>query len=182
MGVWTYAYNGYGDLTKQTDAKSQVSTMKYDRLGRLVERTEKEGKSRWVYGNSKSSAGSRSQLLQESAPGFGKKFSYDKLGRPIAITTSIAGQGDFTVKTSYDTNGRVSRTTYPGSSGFYTRNAYNRNGYLTLVDGLRRHAEAHDYDKLKPLITKARAVSSEYLAKGRQLRDLGKYYQQKIRY
>jgi YD repeat-containing protein len=50
MGTWNYQYNGYGDLVSQTNALGQTVTMKYDRLGRLVQRTEPEGVSDWVYG------------------------------------------------------------------------------------------------------------------------------------
>jgi YD repeat-containing protein len=38
-----------GKLVSQTDAKGQTSTMAYDKLGRMTQRTEAEGTSTWTY-------------------------------------------------------------------------------------------------------------------------------------
>ncbi|MEM9227089.1 MAG: toxin TcdB middle/N-terminal domain-containing protein, partial [Verrucomicrobiota bacterium] len=39
MGTWVYQYDSYGRLIKQTDAKGQVTTMDYDLLDRMTQRT-----------------------------------------------------------------------------------------------------------------------------------------------
>jgi len=49
MGRWVYAYNGFGELVTQTDAKGQTVTMVYDKLGRMISRSEPEGASTWTY-------------------------------------------------------------------------------------------------------------------------------------
>jgi len=41
-GAWSYEYNGFGELTKQTDAKGQTSAMTYDGLGRMATRARGE--------------------------------------------------------------------------------------------------------------------------------------------
>ncbi|EGG95113.1 Rhs family protein [gamma proteobacterium IMCC1989] len=181
MGRWRYEYNGFGEIIRQTDAKNQVSQVVYDRLGRMVKRTEPEGQSTWTYGNTSAPVGSVGKLLKEVGQGITKDLSYDQYGRAIAITTTISGEGSFTTKMSYDGNSRVRRTTYP-STGFITENIYNANGYLNAVRGLRRSAESHDYSQLKPLISQAITVAAEYQKKAEKLRSLGKYYQSRIAY
>jgi len=182
LGTWKYQYNGFGELTKQTNAKNQVSTLAYDKLGRLVKRVEPEGTSTWVYSSISAPKGSRGKLTQEKAPGITRDFSYDSLGRSDSISTTISGAGTFTAETSYDSNGRVKRTTYPGSSGFFTENLYNSHGYLSTVRGLRKSAESHDYRQLTPLISKAVSTANEYEIRARKLRQIGSYYQSKIDY
>lgn len=180
MGTWRYQYNGFDEVTRQTSAKGQVTTMSYDRLGRLVARTEPEGTSRWEYGSRSDAKGSVGKLLQESGPGIRHDYSYDNLGRVEAKTTTIHGQGSFTVDMTYDGNGRLRRTVYPGSQGFITENIYNSRGYLSYVRGLRRQAQSHDYRSLTPLISKAVSAADEYQKRAQRLRNYGRYYQSKI--
>ena len=49
MGNWSYLYNGFGELVTQTDAKAQVTQLYYDKLGRMVSRTEPNLNSTWTY-------------------------------------------------------------------------------------------------------------------------------------
>jgi RHS repeat-associated protein len=54
-GWWYYSYNGFGELTEQTDTKGQRVKNYYDELGRMVGRTDYlasgaiEGFSQWFY-------------------------------------------------------------------------------------------------------------------------------------
>lgn len=48
MGWWKYSYNAFGELISQRDAKNQTTTMKYDQLGRMIERVDEE-KTLWFY-------------------------------------------------------------------------------------------------------------------------------------
>lgn len=185
MGRWHYTYNGFGELISQKNAKGQVMTMKYDRLGRIITRDEPEGRSSWRYGRKNTTPaapnGSVGKLLEESAPDITKVYSYDTLGRSVAVNTTIAGEGSFIVKSSYDGNGRLRRTTYPGNA-FFTENIYNSRGYLSLVRGLRGQAESHNYAALKPLVSKASNVAAEYASQAKKLRSIGKFYASKIAY
>jgi YD repeat-containing protein len=40
LGTWTYAYDTLAELVSQTDAKSQTTTLAYDKLGRMTGRVE----------------------------------------------------------------------------------------------------------------------------------------------
>ncbi|MEO0442397.1 MAG: FG-GAP-like repeat-containing protein, partial [Pseudomonadota bacterium] len=180
MGQWTYRYNGFGELIRQTDAKNQTVRMEYDILGRMNKRIEPEGISTWTYGKNNAPKGSIGKLLQENGSGLTKDYSYDNLGRPVSTTSTIAGQGSFTSETDYDSQGRVKRITYPGTQHFYTQNHYNANGFLQAVTGRRAHAESHNYSALRPLISKATTLADDYLERAKKLRSLGQYYQSQI--
>ena len=40
MGQWSYEYFASGELKSQTDAKGQLTAMTYDKLGRMLTRTD----------------------------------------------------------------------------------------------------------------------------------------------
>lgn len=180
MGYWTYSYNGFDQISSQTNAKSQTTTMVYDLLGRMVQRHAPEGVSTWTYGSTNAPQGSVGKLLQETGLGVSKSYQYDNFGRLIQVNTSINGEGSFVTQTEYDSLSRVSRVTYPGTQGFFTENVYNSNGFLSQVRGLRSHAEEHDLSQLQPLIQQAVDLADDYLAEANQLRTLGQYYQTQI--
>jgi YD repeat-containing protein len=76
MGIWSYTYNALGELISQTDAKSQTSTISYDKLGRMTQRVEPEGTTNWQYDTKANGIG---KLAQVTAPlGYKKKYSYAK--------------------------------------------------------------------------------------------------------
>lgn len=180
MGQWSYSYDGFNQLTSQTDAKNQTTTMTYDVLGRMRSRIEPEGTSTWTYADNTAAQGSIGKLIEESGGGVSKSYTYDSLGRPKTTTTTIAGEGSFTSTTSYDSLGRVERVTYPGSQGFYTENHYNDNGFLQEVRGLRSQAQAHQYGALALLVDQATRLADQYLAKSNKLRALSQKYQSYI--
>jgi RHS repeat-associated protein len=51
LGEWKYTYDGFGDLITQKDPKhgDQLTTMTYDRLGRVLTRSDVDGTSQWIY-------------------------------------------------------------------------------------------------------------------------------------
>ncbi|WP_179957788.1 FG-GAP-like repeat-containing protein [Exilibacterium tricleocarpae] len=177
MGLWQYAYNGFDELIRQTDAKGQVSRMEYDSLGRLVRRVEPEGSSTWTYGGLDAAEGSVGKLLQEKTRGITKDYGYDSKGRQVSVTTRITDAGSFTTRTTYDEFSRPVRTVYPGQHRFSTTNVYNGNGFLSAVKGFRYAAETHNYDQLAPLVSAAVALADDYAAKAQALRELGEKYE-----
>ena len=91
MGSWTYAYNAFGELIHQQDAKAQVTTMTYDVLGRMKTRTRTEGTTTWNYDSGTKALGKPSSvsspgysaviwLAQESAEFKPPNFAYSTMG------------------------------------------------------------------------------------------------------
>jgi len=131
MGQWEYAYNSFGQLTYQKDAKGQESWLSYDALGRMSQRIEGEGTTTWTYNDGTAAVGSRGKLQQVTSPGgYLRTHSYDGLGRPTTVATSLDGS-TYTHTTGYDTHSRPDSHTYPG--GFQVHQAYNAQGYLEKV-------------------------------------------------
>ncbi|WP_201341265.1 RHS repeat domain-containing protein [Abyssogena phaseoliformis symbiont] len=38
MGTWSYVYSAFGELITQTDGKGQITSIKYDELGRIIKK------------------------------------------------------------------------------------------------------------------------------------------------
>jgi RHS repeat-associated protein len=167
MGRWTYQYNGYGELIAQANALNQTVTMEYDRLGRMVKRTEPEGISRWKYGNTSTYTSANrniGKLVEVSGPEnpnitdpndrfYVKKIDYDALGRPVQTTTRINIapyiEQSYATGQEYDGAGRVSSVKYPAVNGvrFQVNNHYNSLGYLKRVispDGSKVYWQAQE--------------------------------------
>jgi YD repeat-containing protein len=93
LGYWTYAYNTLGQMVSQTDAKSQTTTLTYDKLNRLTQRVEVDGTSVWTYDTAANGIGklASSGITAGVGIGFGRSVSYDTLGRPMQVSTTIDG-------------------------------------------------------------------------------------------
>lgn len=130
MRTWTYVHNALGELVQQTDAKSQVTTMVYDKLGRMTQRVEPGLTSNWIYDTA---AYGKGKLYQaKTNAGYIRTHYYDNKGRP-QLTLSNLGAGNPLLFSSvaYDAAGRVEQTYYP--SGLGIKNVYNATGYLAEV-------------------------------------------------
>jgi len=135
MGVWEYRYNIFGELIWQKDAKGQVTTLAYDALGRLQNRSEAEGTTIWTYDSSPTKG--LGKLHQVTSPGnYKETYLYDSLGRGTTVTREIDGVA-YAFETAYDYTGRPARTIYPatgiGSTRASTRNVFNTFGYLKEI-------------------------------------------------
>ena len=132
LGSWAYTYNTLGQLTSQTDAKSQTTSISYDNLGRPVQRVEADMTSVWVYDSAANGIGKLASSTITSGPGAGfqRGLSYDALGRPNQLATTIDG-ATYTMGAAYDANGRLSAVTYP--SGFTAKYGYNNLGYANQL-------------------------------------------------
>ena len=49
MGAWNCAYNAFGDLTNQTDAKANIIQMTYDKLSRVLTKISGSQTYSWTY-------------------------------------------------------------------------------------------------------------------------------------
>lgn len=134
LGYWTYSYNTLGQLISQTDAKSQVTTLTYDKLDRLVQRVEADVTSVWTYDTAVHGIGklASSGITAGAGNGFGRSVTYDALGRPSQVSTTVDG-ATYVMGATYDAQSRISKVSYP--SGFAARYGYNALGFANqLVD------------------------------------------------
>lgn len=112
LGAWTYTRNALGEIVAMRDAKSQVSTFTYDKLGRPTGRSAPEGTSRWTWG---ASATKRNigRLAAIAGPGYSESLAYDAFARPATrtITTDSSYRYDY----RYNGQGLLDSLTYPST-------------------------------------------------------------------
>uniref|UniRef100_UPI00211ED1DE RHS repeat-associated core domain-containing protein n=1 Tax=Bradyrhizobium sp. SRS-191 TaxID=2962606 RepID=UPI00211ED1DE len=132
LGHWTYTYNTLGQLVTQTDAKSQVTTLTYDKLDRLVQRVEADVTSVWTYDTAAHGIGklASSGITAGAGSGFGRSVTYDTLGRPSQVSTTVDG-ATYVMGAIYDAQSRISKVNYP--SGFTARYGYNALGFANQL-------------------------------------------------
>lgn len=135
MGTWKYRYNIFGELIWQKDNNSQIVTMTYDDLGRMITRTEAEGTTTWTYDTSPNHGIGKLHTVNTPTT-YAETYSYDSLGRPSSIIRSL-NSTDYEFQTTYDSSGRPLKTTYPvtgvGSNRLATGSIYNAYGYLKEI-------------------------------------------------
>ncbi|MBR1201849.1 MULTISPECIES: RHS repeat domain-containing protein [unclassified Bradyrhizobium] len=132
LGYWTYTYNTLGQAVSQTDAKGQVTTISYDKLNRMVQRVEPDMTSVWTYDTAAHGIGklASSAIIAGTGNGFARSISYDALGRPAQVSTTI-DDASYVMAAAYDANSRLTKVTYP--SGFTARYGYNSLGYANQL-------------------------------------------------
>jgi RHS repeat-associated protein len=123
MGNWTYGLNALGEVTSQTDAKSQVTMFDYDELGRLYRRVEPDGTgtiTNWfVYGTNPALKEigklKYQQVYGTNVTGYYEWHYYDPLGRLIQ-TQYNDSTTNYYVDQSYNaTTGLLDAVEYPTS-------------------------------------------------------------------
>jgi RHS repeat-associated protein len=153
LGTWTYAYNSFGDLIGQIDAKGQRTTMTYDIVGRMTTKTDAQGTATWVY-DVAAGAGIGKLAAMVSAPDaklnggpcpipYGVPTGPNRAARWFTYTaTGEVGEafdcvdGDvFSTGYQYDTLGRQKAVTYPTVNGtrLTLEYRYTSLGYLHYV-------------------------------------------------
>jgi len=140
LGSWIYAYNAFGELTGQTDAKGQSTAVVMDNLGRMTSRTEGTEVATWTWDTAVNGIGALAQSLLTVAGAEKHKeiFEYDAFGRPKTTKTYIdASATPQQFDQAYDPSGRLDTVTYPQGIGalarFSAKHAYSANGYLSSV-------------------------------------------------
>ena len=127
----TYNYDAFGQLTQQTDAKSNTYNMVYDGFGRITSRAGSEGATAYEYYVS----GTCSNNNPTKIMGFNgviKEYTYDVYKRPATEKITIDGIPYITSFT-YDQYNAVTKTVYP--SGVEENKTYDANGGLLTVTG-----------------------------------------------
>ncbi|WP_081385975.1 SpvB/TcaC N-terminal domain-containing protein [Leptospira santarosai] len=124
LGVSSYNYNAFGDLTSSTNAKGVTTNLSYDSIGRILIKSIPEGNIAYTYDSFSGSENALGRLVRIEDSNQTKTFSYDKLGRVKkeirTILATSAGnplptetQGPYITETRYDLLGRVIRIDYP---------------------------------------------------------------------
>ncbi|MDI7196059.1 SpvB/TcaC N-terminal domain-containing protein, partial [Leptospira santarosai] len=124
LGVSSYNYNAFGDLTSSTNAKGITTTLSYDGIGRILIKSIPEGNIAYTYDSFSGSENALGRLVRIEDSNQSKTFSYDKLGRVKKETRTILAissgnplptetQGPYITETRYDLLGRVTRIDYP---------------------------------------------------------------------
>ncbi len=136
-GTWQYRYNALGELVGQLSPTpgSTWTTMVYDVLGRMTQRSEPEYVTTWTYDkyadNSSCNKGIGKLCETATSHGVKRKTTYDNLGRPIGTTQTVQGGPSFTSAQNYTAAGQVATYTYP--TGAQITNVYTPLGYLSEV-------------------------------------------------
>ncbi|MGU3404107.1 RHS repeat-associated core domain-containing protein [Methylobacterium brachiatum] len=132
LGNWQYAYDAFGRVVGQVDAKNQLSTMQYDVGNRPVRRVLQDVTTTWTYDTAGGGTGKIASISNSN--GYAEQFIYDRAGR-LARDVITIGNEQFVTSTEYDQFGRVSKLYYPTS--FAVRNHYDAKGFLVAVSDLR---------------------------------------------
>ncbi|KAF7781460.1 hypothetical protein PRUB_b0687 [Pseudoalteromonas rubra] len=80
-GKWQYAFNAFGEMRSQTDARGLVTRFSYDKLGRKIAQGA-DGLQRWDYRNSPNLQFAENAKWQE-------RYFYDSMGRPAGKVTGV---------------------------------------------------------------------------------------------
>jgi RHS repeat-associated protein len=147
-GTWKYDYDAMGQLVWQQSANQLAlgwsTTMIYDVLGRMIQRSEHEYVSTWSYdkyaadsdlAHSTCAKGVGKLCESNATNGVNRKIAYDGFGRPINARTTVASGPSFATAVTYDAvTGRRNSQTYP--TGLQVAYGYTPKGFpsqLTLV-------------------------------------------------
>lgn len=133
MGAWQYRYNAFGELVWQRDSLGRVTTLEYDRLGRMKRRSEPDLVSTWTYDSCSKGIGKLCEATADN--GYRRTHAYDALGRPSTTTTALDNPAQPATETlTYDpATGRVATKTWP--TGYQARYQYTPRGFLRQVMG-----------------------------------------------
>ncbi len=141
LGISTYSYNTFDDLTEKNDANSQVIRFEYDKLGRPTKREDiaannSTTEQRWNYDYAQGAGIGQLNWIANITSGDITQYTYDSLGRVTQTQQTIQGK-NFTIQQTYDANSRLQELIYPSSlsnpNGFKVEYIYNAYGYLQQV-------------------------------------------------
>ncbi len=127
-GTTTYTYAADGSVLSQTDARGVTLTNTYDNLGRLSQRMTGDITTDYTYGTE---GNSLNRLVRESVTGAAIAYTYDAYGRVLTTSHELAAKGTFTVTNEYNTDGQLSKATYPG--GLIVEYEYDINGFMCAI-------------------------------------------------
>ena len=137
-GASAYAYDAVGQLVSQRNANQlkagTSTTMSYDALGRMTQRTLPEYVSTWYFDQDAAGAscGKGRACEMRTSHGLVKRYSYDGLGRPSGSRSDVMGGPSMATALTYDAaTSRLATQTYP--SGLQVSYGYTAGGFLNRV-------------------------------------------------
>jgi RHS repeat-associated protein len=136
VGNRTFDYFPLGELKSQTNARGQVTSFAYDRLSRVITRTEPEGVTTSSWGASVANRNIGS-LASVSSPRLQESYQYDSYGRPSTVSRTAAGFSMVSQQTYDSVTGLPDVLHYPqttGSTGLRVRHHYDRGRLVRLTD------------------------------------------------
>ncbi len=119
MGVWNYAYDALGNLTRQADARGQRICLYYDGLNRLTGkqyRTDDACPSSptlnvtYTYDSGTYAKGYRTGMVDPSGS---TSWTYDPRGRVVDETKTVTGVGSFRSAWSYNSADLLASQSFP---------------------------------------------------------------------
>ena len=98
-GTTRYAYDAAGELLREIDQKGQVVAMRYDVLGRPIERTIEGGDATvWRYDDCAAGIGKLCALVVNNTQQYARAHRYDERGRAVGTTVAFEGAGELTTQ------------------------------------------------------------------------------------
>jgi YD repeat-containing protein len=125
---------------------NQTTTFEYDKLDRMLSRSDSAGTSTWYYDTAPNGVGKVSKidsLLNKNNPIIANKaihdglesytrfYNYDSFSRTSQINTTIKDK-TYATSYTYDQNGQIATETYP--NGLQTKNTYEAGRLVAITD------------------------------------------------
>ncbi len=180
-GLWQYASNALGEVTRQLDSKQQAIDFDYDLLGRVTNRRELTGVSslndtsyqvenheirHWQNSTTPGVTG-RGQLDWEEyrTGGSGavlhrRDYVYDDLGRIQRVDHTLEGE-TFADRTTYDEVGRVFQQFDASGNNHGVRFHYNNRGYVTGLQEAREGSNGVFYQQVLAMDARGNTTAAE---------------------
>ena len=167
MGDWSYAYDALGNMTRQQDAKNQVTCLYYDDLNRLKGKNyltngamcpsnDPESYSvTYIYDIGANSIGRRHSMAVTG--GDYTSWNYDIRGRVTSENKQIPGGGQFVTGFTYNSADLPVMMTYPDNETVTF--TYNNNMLPTSVTGTSQYAQSIAYDSAMRMIQLVRGAN-----------------------
>ena len=135
-GLSSYLYNAYGDLMERTSPKSDVTSYRYDSLGRLVGKYESgdNDTTLFVYDETEGLKGTLKSIRHGNNQSI--QYGYDAYLRLVSVSEQLFGT-TYETSLEYDIASRISRMTYP--TGITVRNGYSVYGHLNSISDEAGH-------------------------------------------
>jgi len=174
LGEWHYYYNAFGELIKQTDAKGVSTTIKYDKLGRVIKKQIGNTITTFTYDTAQNGIG---KIASSSNGLVTKYYKYDNLGRLVKVTQDIDDL-EFNTEYKYNQDGQLIQKIMPSGLNLYYD--YETNGALKSIAIPKKDIWDYDYisleDKLKKTFEYINELQGKVANAEDKIKELNKDY------